>query len=182
MPDATYGGVEPYLEFASYLLDLPDDQLPRVISISYSINEQILPRSYTRQVCDIFGQLGTRGVSIITAAGNRGPGVSCMANDGSNATRFMPAFPASCPYVTTLGATEGNTPEKAINFSSGGFSDHFARPAWQNSAVGAYLKAHGDEWKGYYNAGGRAYPDVAALGWGYQILNHDVVQTTGGTR
>ena len=179
---ASSGLAESYLELGVHLLDLPDERLPQVISISYGTNEQVLDESYARTVCDTFGQLGTRGVSIIAAAGNLGPGVSCLANDGSNSTRFLPGFPASCPYVTAIGATEGNNPEVATNFSSGGFSLYFDRPAWQKDAVGSYLDAHGEEWEGCYNRDGRGYPDVAALGWGHQTVNHGVVETTGGTR
>ncbi|KAI9875791.1 MAG: polynucleotide 3'-phosphatase, partial [Watsoniomyces obsoletus] len=37
---------EPYLEALCYLLSLPDDQLPKVLSTSYGENEQSVPRSY----------------------------------------------------------------------------------------------------------------------------------------
>ena len=182
IPDPEEEWVEPYLEFAEYLADLPDEELPQVVSISYGINEQVLPESYAKETCDTFGVLGMRGVSVISAAGNNGPGVACQTNDGKNTTRFLALFPGSCPYVTAVGATESNSPEVATNFSSGGFSEYFDRPDWQDDVIKKYLEEHGDEWEGYYNPDGRAYPDIAALGWGYQIVNHDEVETTGGTR
>lgn len=182
IPDPEEDYVEPYLELAEHLVDLPDEKLPQVISISYGMNEQVLPQSYAKDVCDLFGVLGTRGVSVISAAGNNGPGVGCQSNDGKNATRFIPMFPGTCPYVTAVGATESNSPEVATNFSSGGFSNYFPRPEWQDDVLEKYLESNGDEWEGYFNREGRAYPDVAALGWGYQIMNHDEVETTGGTR
>ncbi|KAK4031489.1 hypothetical protein C8A01DRAFT_42060 [Parachaetomium inaequale] len=41
-------------------------------------------------------------------------------NDG----RFVPTFPASCPYVTAVGATDNVAPPVAgATFSSGGFSE-----------------------------------------------------------
>lgn len=141
-----------------------------------------MPRPYAQQVCDLFGQLGTRGVSILAASGDAGPGQSCQSNNGSEAVRFLPAFPASCPWVTTVGATEGNSPEVAAALSGGGFSDYFARPAYQYDAVEAYLEKHGKEWEGYYNRSGRAFPDVAALGKNYPIFNHDVIESADGTR
>ncbi|EON68558.1 hypothetical protein W97_07816 [Coniosporium apollinis CBS 100218] len=121
---------EPYLEFFTYLLSLPDGQLPQTLTTSYGENEQSVPEPYARRVCDMAGQLGLRGVSVIFASGDSGVGSACRTNDGTNATRFMPVFPASCPYVTSVGGTYGVEPERAIAFSSGGFSDLFPRPAY----------------------------------------------------
>ncbi|KAL7901552.1 peptidase S8/S53 domain-containing protein [Trichoderma sp. SZMC 28014] len=179
--DPTNNYLEPYLEFASHLLNLPDEHLPSVVSISYGANEQLFPQPYAQQVCDMFGQLGTRGVSIIVSSGDFGPGMSCQSNDGTKAARFIPSFPATCPYVTSVGSTEGIGPEKAANFSAGGFSDYFARPKWQDEAVGKYLELYGNEWKGYYNSGGRGFPDVAAQGVNYRFWNHGKEDLTTGT-
>ncbi|KAH6604567.1 tripeptidyl-peptidase 1 precursor [Trichoderma cornu-damae] len=173
--------LEPYLEFASHLLNLDDDQLPKVVSISYGANEQLFPKPYAQQVCDMFGQLGTRGVSVVVASGDQGPGISCRSNDGTERPKLMPSFPATCPYVTSVGATRGIGPEVAADFSSGGFSDYFARPEWQDEAVGNYLRLHGDEWKGYYSLDGRGFPDVAAQGANYRFLNHGKDDVTSGT-
>ncbi|EGR45082.1 uncharacterized protein TRIREDRAFT_123865 [Trichoderma reesei QM6a] len=179
--DTTEEYLEPFLEFASHLLDLDDDELPRVVSISYGANEQLFPRSYAHQVCDMFGQLGARGVSIVVAAGDLGPGVSCQSNDGSARPKFIPSFPATCPYVTSVGSTRGIMPEVAASFSSGGFSDYFARPAWQDRAVGAYLGAHGEEWEGFYNPAGRGFPDVAAQGVNFRFRAHGNESLSSGT-
>lgn len=178
------GRTEPYLEFATALAALPSSALPSVISISYGVNEQLLARSYAEHVCDVFGQLAARGVSVIVAAGDAGPGQSCQANDGSHALRFLPAFPATCPYVTAVGATRyspGGNEETAWELSGGGFSEYFARPAWQDAAVGGYLDRYGAQWEGLYNATGRGIPDVAALGRNYQIYNHGSVENADGT-
>ncbi|KAH0492181.1 hypothetical protein TgHK011_007144 [Trichoderma gracile] len=179
--DTKEQSLEPFLEFASHLLDLDDDELPKVVSISYGANEQLFPRPYAQQVCDMFGQLGTRGVSIVVASGDLGAGVSCQSNDGSGRPKFMPSFPATCPYVTSVGSTRGIGPEVAANFSSGGFSDYFARPVWQNRAVGAYVGVHGEEWKGYYNPAGRGFPDVAAQGVNFRFKAHGTESLTSGT-
>ncbi|EHK25673.1 uncharacterized protein TRIVIDRAFT_31861 [Trichoderma virens Gv29-8] len=181
LSDTDNQALEPYLEFASHLLSLDDDELPKVVSISYGANEQLFPRSYAQQVCDMFGQLGTRGVSIVVASGNLGPGVSCQSNDGTKRPKFMPSFPATCPYVTSVGATYGINPEIAVNFSSGGFSDYFIRPQWQDEAIEGYLKLHGREWKGYYNPHGRGFPDVAAQGVNYRFWSHGNEDSASGT-
>jgi tripeptidyl-peptidase I len=96
---------------------------------------------------------------------------------------FLPAFPTSCPWVTSVGGTQGYLPEVAVSrFGSGaGFSNYFPQPSYQASAVSGYLSKIGSLYSGFYNASGRAYPDVAAQG------NHDIivwggnVTTIGGT-
>ncbi|KAG6021930.1 hypothetical protein E4U41_002358 [Claviceps citrina] len=173
--------VEPWLQFARHMLELPDQELPQVMSISYGVNEQAIPRPYAERICHMFGQLAARGMSIIVASGDTGPGVSCQSNDGTEATRFLPAFPATCPYVTSVGATAGRCPERALNFSSGGFSDYWSRPRWQDKAVDKFLRLHGRKWNRYYNQEGRGFPDVAAQGTGYPIFNHDKIENGAGT-
>lgn len=83
----------------------------------------------------------------------------------------MPAFPAACPYVTSVGGTTGTSPESAVSFSSGGFSDTWARPSWQEDAVSTYLNILGDKWDGYYNKTGRGFPDVAAQGQDFNVVD-----------
>ena len=114
------------------------------------------------RTCSLFAQLGARGVSVIFASGDTGVGSACETNDGKNTTRFLPIFPASCPFVTTVGGTFHVQPERAASFSSGGFSDRFPRPAYQRDAVDQYLARLGSRWEGLYNPGGRGFPDVAA--------------------
>jgi tripeptidyl-peptidase-1 len=130
----------------------------------------------------MFGQLGTRGVSIIVSSGDLGAGMSCQSNDGTKRTKFIPSFPATCPYVTSVGSTQGIGPETAASFSSGGFSDYFGRPEWQDEAVGGYLRLHEDEWKDYYDPLGRGFPDVATQGVNYSFWNHGELDLTTGTR
>jgi tripeptidyl-peptidase-1 len=98
-------------------------------------------------------------------------GSSCQTNDGKNTTRFLPTFPASCPYVTSVGSTQYVQPEEATIFSGGGFSDRFPRPAYQNTAVSSYLKKLGTKWQNLYNAGGRGFPDVAAQGMNFHVID-----------
>ncbi|KAK7957341.1 uncharacterized protein PG986_006563 [Apiospora aurea] len=111
---------EPYLEY-----------LPRVVSNSYTDDEQSVPLSYANHVCDRFSYLALRGVSVLVASGDAGiQGTTfsdCKDPDGEN--RFIPTFPAACPWVTTVGAAT----------SWGGFSNYFAQPAWQKDAVAKYL-------------------------------------------
>ena len=108
-------------------------------------------------------------------------GSACQTNDGKNTTRFLPIFPAACPFVTSVGGTYHVEPEIAIRFSSGGFSDRFPRPSYQDAAVKGYLKILGSQWKGLYNPAGRGFPDVAAQSYNYSVVDHGKVIPVAGT-
>ena len=173
---------EPYLEFLEHLLDL--EELPAVLSTSYGESEQTVPLTYRRTVCDLFGRLGARGVSVIFSSGDAGPGWSCLSNDGKNTTKFLPVFPAACPWVTSVGSTEYVNPEVAKDFSSGGFSETWPQPEYQKSAVTTYLRDHPDAWepwKKYFNVSGRGFPDVAAQGSNYQVFLNGQIHLVSGT-
>ncbi|KAG8623448.1 hypothetical protein KVT40_008424 [Elsinoe batatas] len=171
---------EPYLDFLTYIINQPDDELPTTLTTSYGENEQSVPEAYNRRVCSLFGQLGARGVSVLFSSGDTGPGSACQTNDGKNTTRFNPIFPASCPYLTSVGGTVG-IPERAVSFSSGGFSDRFSRPAYQRAAVSRYLDILGDRFSGLYNRKGRGFPDVAAQGRGFRVIDSGRDISVGGT-
>ena len=181
-PDAAESANEPYLEFVQYMISLPDKELPHTISISYGEDEQSVPKRYADYVCFLFGVLGARGVSILAASGDSGPGNGCQTNDGRNTTRFNPIFPASCPWVTSVGGVYHVEPEIAIPSSSGGFSDYFTRPGYQDEQIGAYLKTLGQQWTGLYNSSGRGFPDIAAQSYNYSYFDKGKESRFGGTR
>jgi tripeptidyl-peptidase-1 len=132
-------------------------------------------------VCNQIAQLGALGVSVVSRSGDDGVGSACQTNDGKKTLRFTPIFPASCPFVTSVGGTVGNSPERGIGFSSGGFSDKWARPAYQEAAVNGFLQQNGNKWAQYFNASGRGFPDVAAQANGFKVINNGRTQLTGGT-
>ncbi|KAH9053078.1 peptidase S8/S53 domain-containing protein [Lactarius vividus] len=108
-----------FLMWMAYLV--PKEKIPQTMSASYSINEKEVPAEYARSVCDIFMQLGARGVSILFASGDDGVGVG-NCQDASGRVQFIPKFPATCPYVTSVGGTMSSNPEVAAGLSGGGFS------------------------------------------------------------
>lgn len=108
-------------------------------------------------------------------------GSACQTNDGKNTTRFLPIFPAACPYVTSVGGVSGVSPESAVSFSSGGFSDTWARPAYQNTAVSAFLTKLGSKWDGLYNKTGRGFPDVAAQAQNFHVIDQGSESSLSGT-
>ncbi|EKV19223.1 Tripeptidyl-peptidase sed3 [Penicillium digitatum] len=180
-PDPAESSNEPYLEQLHYLLNLPDEELPAVLSNSYGENEQSLPPSYLNATCSLFAQLGARGVSILFGSGDSGPGTSCMKNDGTKQSRFLPEYPASCPFVTSVGGTYGINPEREVSFSGGGFSEVFPRPQYQDQAVKGYLHHLGNRWNGLYNATGRGFPDLSAQATNFIVRDHGEWISVGGT-
>ncbi|KAK5627564.1 hypothetical protein RRF57_003279 [Xylaria bambusicola] len=161
---------EPYLEFLTYLLDQPDSALPQTLSTSYGEEEQSVPADYALKVCNMFMQLGARGVSVLFSSGDSGPGDSCIRVT-DRAPYFQPTFPGSCPYITSVGATRGVSPEAAVSFSSGGFSTLHARPSWQDSAVNSYLSSIGKTYSSFFNASNRGFPDVATQGASFAVVD-----------
>jgi tripeptidyl-peptidase-1 len=63
---------EPYLVWVQHVLDHPNP--PQVISTSYDDDEQTVPLSYAKAVCNSFAQLGAKGVSLLFASGDGGVG------------------------------------------------------------------------------------------------------------
>ena len=181
-PTAADNQNEPYLDFLHYILSLPDDELPTTLTTSYGEDEQSVPAPYSNMTCSLFAQLGARGVSVLFSSGDTGPGSACQTNDGKITTRFLPMFPAACPYLTSVGGTYRVQPERAIAFSSGGFSDRFPRPAYQEAAVTQFLGILGDTWKGLYNPNGRGFPDVAAQAYNFTVIDQGKEIRVGGTR
>ncbi|KID87038.1 tripeptidyl-peptidase 1 precursor [Metarhizium guizhouense ARSEF 977] len=157
---------EPYLEFLNYFLGLSDEDLPNTISISYGDVEYTVPNDYATKCCDLFAKLGARGVSVLVSSGDSGVGGSCPGG------KFETAFPAACPWVTTVGGTDGTGPEKAWSGSGSGFSEVFAQPSYQTDTVNKWLQndqTHQSQ-NPYFNSSGRAYPDVSALATNYPIV------------
>ncbi len=171
---------EPYLEFLNYLLALSNSSLPNTISISYGDDEDTVPLDYADNVCSLFAQLGARGVSVLVASGDSGVGSTCSSG---SATTFTTSFPASCPWVTVVGGTTGNSPEAAWSGSGGGFSSVFGRPSYQNSSVTKWLnddQTHSGVSQ-YFNSSGRAYPDVAAQATNFIIVASGSTEGVDGT-
>ncbi|KAH8995019.1 subtilisin-like protein [Lactarius akahatsu] len=169
-----------WLEWLKFVLH--QEVVPQTISISYGFIEKGVPLQYAKKLCDLFSELGARGVSVIVASGNGGvgQGENCIAKDGSGKVQFSPDFPASCPYVTSVGGTTDN-PEVAAELSGGGFSIHFPRPKYQNYDVPVFLEKLGSQYTGLYNAAGRGIPDLAAQALNIRIIEGNEAFVADGT-
>ncbi|KJA26189.1 hypothetical protein HYPSUDRAFT_63917 [Hypholoma sublateritium FD-334 SS-4] len=162
---------------------------PNVISTSYSQDEATATLAYAVRQCTEYAKLGMLGTTVIYSSGDNGVGGRnnvCLDvhdnEDPTNGTTFNPRFPAACPFLTAVGATQVNPgstvddPEGAceqVIFSGGGFSNIFAMPSYQALAVNDYVNAHltpSPYPVGTYNtSGSRAFPDIAANGANYVI-------------
>lgn len=154
-------------DLTTTLLNLPKEQIPLIMSVSYGNDEsQQKSLAYMMQCNQQFMKFGAIGVSILFAAGDQG----VLGRSGPGKV-YHPDFPAASPYITAVGGTDFVTkgvigPEKVWSAGGGGFSNTFGIPDFQATAVAGYLKTAGSALPpaAKWNATGRAYPDVAALG------------------
>ncbi|MCJ1462898.1 hypothetical protein MMC07_001502 [Pseudocyphellaria aurata] len=156
----------------------------KVIATSYAYNEADLTARYEVRQCAEYAKLGLAGTTVLYAtgdfgvAGSRGRCVDPVTktfNGGANGL-FNPSFPATCPYVTAIGATQINPnrtitdPEEAIArnmYSGGGFSNVFGLPAYQAEAVNSWFATSNQPYGAdrFNNSRtSRAYPDLSANG------------------
>ncbi|KAG1804120.1 subtilisin-like protein [Suillus subaureus] len=173
-------------------------QPANVISTSYGYNEADLSAAYAIRQCDEYAKLGLMGVTFLFSSGDEGVAGNtgnCLNADGSqtwDGKIFNPSFPATCPYVTAVGATQVSPgqnvwePENAceqVIYSGGGFSNYFSMPDYQKGAVKGYLAANPISYsKDIYNStGSRAYPDLSANGANYVVAIDGSFQLVYGT-
>jgi tripeptidyl-peptidase-1 len=131
---------EPFLDFVYLIGNTSDADVPKVFSTSYGEPEDTVGMSYMQRIEVEFMKMGARGITLLFASGDSG-----VAPDGGvcKKGKFAGQWPAGSPWVTGVGGSEGGSttsPESAWSGSAGGFSDRWARPAFQTDAVAAYLK------------------------------------------
>ncbi|KAI1349142.1 peptidase S8/S53 domain-containing protein [Xylaria sp. FL0043] len=152
-----------------------------VISVSYGRNEGDRPLSYTARECNEYMKLGLMGVTLLFSSGDTGvSGISgrCLLDNGaptpvgSDYGRFNPLFPASCPWITSVGGSAlpangsvGDREVVAYQFSpGGGFSNLFTLPDYQAEAIASYYAEHDPGYNSsrYNNSQEvRGFPDVS---------------------
>ncbi|XP_004540603.1 tripeptidyl-peptidase 1 isoform X1 [Maylandia zebra] len=166
---------EPFLQWMILLSNMTD--LPWVHTISYGDDEDSLSAAYMTRINTEFMKAGVRGISLLFASGDSGAGCRHLGKENT----FRPSFPASSPYVTTVGGTSFKNPYKVTyevtdSISGGGFSNIFKMPDYQTTAVNSYLKTVAASLppKSYFNTSGRAYPDMAALSDNYWVVSNRV--------
>ncbi|KIJ52628.1 hypothetical protein M422DRAFT_43457 [Sphaerobolus stellatus SS14] len=158
-----------------------------VISTSYSMNEADASAAYLTRQCNEYGKLGLLGTTILYSSGDRGVAGRnniCIFPNGTRSTQapgFLPSFPGTCPFITSVGATQVNPgakvtdPESAceqVIFSGGGFSNVFAIPDYQKAAQAEFFAKHNPPFNSTQFNNSRAvrgYPDISANGANYVI-------------
>ncbi|MCJ1227495.1 hypothetical protein MMC12_004151 [Toensbergia leucococca] len=209
----TYEGGDDYTQDAKYPDPYGGYQGPEncggfaatnVISTSYAYNEADLTPFYEMRQCNEYMKLGLQGVTVLYSsgdygvAGNGGQCITVLANGTSvynNGTSgmFNPSFPGTCPYITSVGATQikpgasVTQPEEAcetVIFSGGGFSNVFPLPSYQAAAVGEFFANHPPPYGAdrYNNTQkSRGFPDVSANGANYVIAIDGTFSLVFGT-
>ncbi|KAK7018221.1 family S53 protease-like protein [Favolaschia claudopus] len=181
--DRTTDGVFGFVDEVNALIALSPAERPTVLTTSYGFNEFQLTQPVAQGLCNAYLQLTVLGTSILFASGDGGVG-GVRAND--TCTVFNPTEPAGCPWITTVGATEliegdGGLHESGVAFSSGGFSNHFATPDYQKQDIDQFIASLDGQYDGQYNASGRGFPDVSALGMNFVVYSDRFSTLVGGT-
>ncbi len=82
-----------------------------VVSVSYGLGENTFSFFYENRQCVEYLKLGLQGVTVVYASGdsgvsNRGECIIPPNDTYIDPGAFSPSFPASCPYITSVGATQ----------------------------------------------------------------------------
>jgi tripeptidyl-peptidase-1 len=156
------------------------ESLPWVQSTSYGNEGEGQSATFRDRLSTEFAKLGGRGISVIVSSGDYGTGCSLCYS-------FEPTFPATSPWVTTVGSTRflenkiGPEAATQIFSSGGGFSWSFEQPSYQTTMVTKYFNTQKNiPAPHFYNSYGRGIPDVAALGVGYQVIVNGAVSLVYG--
>lgn len=163
-------------------------RLPLVFSISYGGNEAAYGTSLLKVFDTTAQKVALTGRTILASSGDNG------ALDGTCTNGYQPLFPASSPWVTAVGATQGVESGTAeivcqsqfggVITGGGGFSVYAATPSWQTSQVSGYFTAAAAAGKSPaagYKTGKRGYPDVSLAGANYQVTIGGKAATLCGT-
>jgi len=162
---------------------------PLVHSISYGSIEPEVATSVATTFNNEAMKLGAQGVTIFVSSGDDGV-ANFQARGKASKCAYTPSFPASSPYVTAVGATQGGvTGGQEVVCSSqtggaitsgGGFSTKYDAPAYQTAAIKEYFSSAPAPVSGYAT-GGRGYPDVAMAGHNYEVVISGKVYSVSGT-
>eukprot|EP00010_Vexillifera_abyssalis_P005086 CAMPEP_0201552036 /NCGR_PEP_ID=MMETSP0173_2-20130828/12381_1 /ASSEMBLY_ACC=CAM_ASM_000268 /TAXON_ID=218659 /ORGANISM="Vexillifera sp., Strain DIVA3 564/2" /LENGTH=568 /DNA_ID=CAMNT_0047962431 /DNA_START=1 /DNA_END=1708 /DNA_ORIENTATION=+ len=151
----------------------------QVISISYGQYGGQYSNKTVQRLDVELQKMGLRGISVTLASGDNGVGCSFECR------KFLFDFPSS-PHLTMVGATQfsaSSGKESGATLSSGGFSEDYFRPVWQNTAVLQYLGNSSNDLppSSMFYRDGRGYPDVSAPGQNVRIVDDGRTESVGGT-
>ncbi|PBP18115.1 alkaline serine protease [Diplocarpon rosae] len=184
-PDPDPGGYKGQLQCGVY-------QPTNVISISYGVTEAALPDSYLKRQCNEWMKLALQGVTVVMSSGDSGVGGGTC--NGDSGKIFDPVFASTCPYILSVGSTEGDRFSRAQAPIPGAKLHELPRAAvqayWDQEQSGLgftgyhHFVENGDfrsVTRGVYHHGGRGYPDVAAVGDRQVVYSNGSWWLVGGT-
>ncbi|KAI0670879.1 peptidase S8/S53 domain-containing protein [Trametes maxima] len=155
------GGVGSFMDLAITMLS--QESLSVIVtSSSFGFNENELTANVIGSLCNMYAHLGVLGLTFVFNSGDGG----VVGGVSEGCASFVPTFPSSCPFVTSVGATTG-IPEVAASFSSGGFSEVLDPLSFQEPSIERPL--------------GRGFPDIATQGEDIEIVLRGVVGAVSGT-
>lgn len=141
-------------------------------------------------------KLGMAGTTILYSRGDygvAGNGGQCCTQAKCAGGTFNPSFPGTCPYVTSVGATQivpgasVTAAEEAcetVIYSGGGFSNVFPLPSYQSAVVKSYFANHKPPYTAtqYNNSQTTSgFPDVSANGANYVVAVDGSLSLINGT-
>ena len=168
---------------------------PLVYSVSWGSEETQISLGTMTSFNTEAAALGLRGVTILVASGDDGAN-NLVTGTTSCGCAYKPSFPATSPFVTTIGALMGSknvvptlgesettckSSQGGVITSGGGFSQFATTPPWQTSVVSSYFNSLATQPVSGYNFQGRGYPDVSLLGVQYEVIVNGQVQQIYGT-
>ncbi|WP_020497829.1 S53 family peptidase [Sciscionella marina] len=119
---------------------LTEHRIADVVSFSFGTTEENFPSLDSIKTLDPALRRANRsGVSLVASSGDDGATSPAPGNQGDYPFRAA-SWPAADPFVTSVGGTslsldengKRTKPDELIDFSGGGFSKVYKRPAWQN--------------------------------------------------
>lgn len=141
-------------------------------NINFETDNSKLPHFYSSCKCSALEDLNSNGYSITR-----------YSFDSKNGPVFTADYPASSPFITSVGATQFLGTESDINevvcsiltgatiTTGGGFSSFQEQPDYQASTISKYLNNNlGLPPRSTFDATKRAYPDIAFNGHNYKIF------------
>jgi tripeptidyl-peptidase-1 len=187
----------PFVGWVTAIVD--ESNPPQANSMSWGSIEQSQSTSVLNSFNTEAMKLGAIGVTMTISTGDDGVSNSncaCTTNSGSSQSSwtgagswtgegYFPNFPATCPWVTAVGASMGaggyppavgeseiscQSQLGGVITSGGGFSTYYEVPDWQSSFTSAYLDGVSTAPTSGYNKNGRAIPDMSMMGVYYQVV------------
>eukprot|EP01036_Dinobryon_divergens_P028582 gene28582-37547_t len=160
---------------------------PKVMSVSWGGADYYFPQKHVTAANNEAIILSTMGVTLVASSGDDG------ASAISDQCGYMTLFPASSPYFTAVGATNGpqlNLSETAcqsnknngVITSGGGMSVRTnSTPAWQEQHVNKYFSSFSCSLAPGYATQGRGMPDISLMGADYYFYVNKEKRTFFGT-